>query len=583
METLLRALFVSTLQLSLYIGLPAWALRRMRWNDRAEQCFAALIGGVGTAAVLGRVVNGSGAPIWSALIVWAVIWVIISFFPRKRHERPALRMDALLLLTLFLAWVVRTIHPLETWALGQSDAYSHLGFLMDVLERGKVANPAYPPAFAWVSAFPAWLSHLHPYWTARFGGAFFGVGLTLGAYTLVAQWQNRAAGLAAAALVAGCPLFFLLQKTGVGSFANQLGLLLVIATLWAFVSKRFFCLALSLAALAVSVPMMLLHVMVLLALWTFAERRSACTYLLLVALLLLAGVGVVLLFTRVPASHGMVIASLLTGKYSLVTQVDADWLEVFQVLTRDFFSIKRVGYWSWVPNTGAVVVTGAFLLAGIAGVRKNAPAWRQLGLWGLLTSANVHLGWLQFTDYQREGWSFLLALASLGGMLFGLLWQEHQTRAWRIPLTTTLATACALGVFFPPAHNILAGQSESDVVKYLLQLDPSVTVLTRTTSAFPGGQGDVARTLHPRVIHSTRALDSVKGAVYFLRDHPASNPTMPLAMRVLQPRQMRVMQRICERAEEDTQGIEDHLSGRPATVDHVSDYLDVWMMESQKQ
>lgn len=583
MEMILRALFISALQVLLYVGLPMWALRRMRWSGWAERLFAALCAGVATAALTGRIFNGSGMPVWGALSIWVAGWVVAGLFLRGRGERAAQRLDIFLVLILFLAWVVRIIHPLETWALGQSDAYSHLGFLMDVLERGRVANQDYPPAFAWVSALPAWLSHIHPYWTARFSGAFFGAGLTLGAYALVAQWRGRIAGLVTAALVAGCPLFFLLQKTGVGSFANQLGLLLVIAAFWAFAARRFAWLALTLAALAVSVPMMLLHVLILLALWILAERRSIRTYFGLFALLLLGGLGILFVSIRLPAARGMVIAALLTGKYSLAANTDASWLEVFRILAADFLSFKRIGYGSWLPNTGAIAVTSVFALALIAGIQRKSLPWRQVGLWGLLTSANAHLGWLQFTDYQREGWSFLLASACFGGLLFDTLWQRHSTRAWHIPLAAILAVSCLAGVAFPPTHNILAGQSESDVVKYLLHLDPKVTVLTRKTSAFPGGQGDVARTLHSRVIHSTTNLISVKGSVYFLRDRPTLSPTLPLAMRVLQPRQMSVMKQFCEGAEEQTQQLEDALTGRPAIVKHISDYLDVWILEAQKK
>ncbi len=36
--------------------------------------------------------------------------------------------------------------------------------------------------------------------------------------------------------MAGCPAFVLLQKTGVGCFANQLGSFLIPAALWAYAS-----------------------------------------------------------------------------------------------------------------------------------------------------------------------------------------------------------------------------------------------------------------------------------------------------------------------------------------------------------
>lgn len=577
-------LVVVAAQLAFYIPLPMWALARVNWQGQGERLFGAIVAALCSAALWGRLCNGHGIGVEVAFGIWVALWIAIGLFLRRRGSRHTLhRPDWILVAILLLAAVVRFIHPLQTWALGQSDSYSHLGFLINVLEDGKVANTDYPPAYAWVCAFPAWLSHIHPYWTVRFGGAFFGVGLVLGVFALTAQMKNRTAGLTAAALVAGCPLFYLLQKTGVGSFANQLGLLLVIAALWAFATRRFACLMASLLALAVSVPMMLLHVLILLALWIFAERRSIRAYLSFFALLILVGLGMLFVSTHLPAARGMVIAALLTGKYSLAAHTDASWPKVLHILAADFFSFKRIGYWSWLPNSGAIAITSVFALSLIAGIRKKTLPWRQIGLWGLLTSANVHLGWLQFSDYQREGWSFLLALACLGGLLFEALWQRHSTRAWRIPLGAILASSCVAGIVFPPTHNILAGPSESDVVKYLLHLNPNVTVLTRKASAFPGGQGDVARTLHPRVIHSITDLKSTKGSVFFLRDRPTLSPTMPLAMRVLQPRQMRVMKRFCEGAEEQTQQLENALAGHPATIQHISDYLDVWILETNNK
>ena len=587
-------LLVFGMQVGLYVVLPAWALRRFKWENKEEWLFGSVLAGLATAALLGRVCNSSGIGVATSLLIWLVGWLIFgvsliycqSLKWRETREGSQLwneykQHNLWLIGILLLAGIVRMIHPLQTWALGQSDAYSHLGFLMDVLKSGKVGNPDYPPAYAWVMSFPAWLSHVHPYWTARYGGVFFGVGLTLGVYALVANWRGRVAGLAAAGFVAGCPLFFLLQKTGVGSFANQLGLVFVIAAFWAFATQRIGWLALILIALAVSVPMMLLHVLLLLGLWALAARRSIRSYFALFSLLLLIGLVMLFISTRIPASRGMVIASQLTGKYSLTSHMDAGWSGVFRILAADFFSFKRIGYGSWLLNTGAIFVTCIFGLALAVGVLRSSLPWRQIGLWGLLTSANVHLGWLQFTDYQREGWSYLLALACFGGLLFGTLWQYCSMRAWRVPLASVLVIICFLGIIFPPTHHILAGPSESDVVTYLLHLDPNVIVLARKTSAFPGGQGDIARTLHPRVTHSTAGLDAAKEPVHFLRDRPTLSPTLPRAMLMLQPRQMEVMKHFCEEAAEQVQRLENELSEYSVTVEHISEHLDVWILDAQ--
>jgi hypothetical protein len=581
MNLLVAMIGVTGVQVLLYGLVPAWALGRRTWRGAGEWGFAAMVAGGASAALLGRLCNGRGMGVGVVVGIWLALWIVAGVMLRRKSRALALpRLDWILAGVLLLAWIVRSIHPLQTWALGQSDAYSHLGFLMDVLARGKVANADYPPAYAWVMAFPAWLWQGHPYWVARFGGAFFGAGLVLGTHALVSQWKGRAAGLAAAALVAGCPVFFLLQKTGVGAFANQLGLFLIPAALWAFASRRFGWMGLALAAMAVSVPMMVLHVVVVLGLWTLVEIRSRRLAGVLVLLLAAAGFGVLAMAMTIPPARGMVIASMLTGDYSLAREAGAGWGDVFRVLAADFFSIKRLGYGSWVLNGGAAGVTGMFAAALAWGIRRNDPAWRLVGLWGLLTSVNLHLGFLQFTDYQREGWSFLLAAACLGGLVFDGIWRWGSGRRWRTGWAAGLAAATLAGLVVPPVHAILAGPGESDIVEYVLKLEPEVTVLARRMSTFPSGQGDVVRTLHPRVIHDAGDVAGAAGPVHFLRDRPPETPEIPLAMRLLQPRQIRTMEKFLRQAESETRRLEESLAGRAVRTMMVSDHLDVWILEA---
>ena len=570
------------LQVLLHGLLPAWALARNKWRDAGEWLFAAFVAGVSSAALLGRICNGRGLGVGMVQGIWLAAWVGGGVWARRRSaERTKPAMDAILTASLLLALGVRLIDPLQTWALGQSDAYSHLGFMMDVLGRGRVANPDYPPAYAWTMAFPARLFPGHPYWMARFGGAFFGAGLALGVHALAARLKGRAAGLAAAALVAGCPVFFLLQKTGVGSFANQLGLALIPAALWAFVARRFGWLALALAALAVSVPMMALHVVILLGLWTLAEIRNRRMLAGLALLLATAGFGVLALAMTIPPARGMVIASMLTGDYSLAREAGAGWGDVFRALASDYFEVKRIGYGSWALNAAALASASLFAGALAGGIWKKDAAWRQVGLWGLLTGVNLHLGFLQFTDYQREGWSFLLALACWSGMAFGRIWRWRADRAWRAGCGAAMAILAMAGLAFPPSHAILAGPGESDLVRETLGMDPSTTILVRRTSSFPGGQGDVVRTLHARTVHAVEDLAGVTGPVVFLRDRPPAVPEITAAMRMLQPRQIRTMEKVCANAERDAQRIEGELAGRAARIEKITPHLDAWILEGK--
>ena len=137
------------------------------------------------------------------------------------------------------------------------------------------------------------------------------------------------------------------------------------------------------------------------------------------------------------------------------------------------------------------------------------------------------------------------------------------------------------GLIVYPSHTLLAGPGESDIVKYLMSLDPDVTVLARPMSTFPSGQGDVVRTLHPRVVHNVSNLAQAKGPVYFLRDHPPTTPDISPAMRYLQPRQIQAMEEFCEQAEGENGRLEESLSGRSVRVERISDNLDVWTWEGQ--
>lgn len=575
----LQAIRVTGMQILLYGLVPAWALARTRWRDAGEWSFASLVVGVSSAAWLGRLCNGSGIGVGAATGIWLAAWIGAGLLMRKKRLAPAaLSWDWVLVAILFLAWTVRTIHPLQTWALGQSDAYSHLGFLRDVLERGRVGNLDYPSAYAWVMAFPAWLLRGNPYWVARFGGAFFGMGLVLGTYALLAEVRGRVAGLAAAMLVAGCPVFWLLQKTGVGSFANQVGLLLIPAVLWAYVSDRRIWLTVALAALAVAVPMMLLHALILLALLMLMDRGGGRGRLALLALLALAFVLAVGLACRLPASRGMVIASMLTGRYEVVDQVGAGWSDVFRVLASDFLSIKRIGYGSWMLNGLAWASLAVFAAAAVRGWRRRDTAWRLVGAWGLLTSVNVHFGLFQFSNYQREGWSLLIAVACLGGLIFSALWRWRDRRSWRGFWGAGWTLIALAGLALPPSHALPAGQAESDVVRYLLEMDPAEIVLARNMSGFASGQGDVVRTLHPKRISEASEIPSGIEPVYFLRDRPSLFVQMSPVMRILQPALTKETEKTLRKAESDNQRLEESLSGCEVRIRKISPHLEVWQL-----
>lgn len=577
-ELLLRALQTACVQLLLYMFLPAWALAVRRWENMGEWLFASTIAGISSAAVWGRMINGRGVGVGAALGIWMAVWMVAGIAGRwKKHEFSWPRPDGWLLGILLLAWVVRTIHPLQTWALGQSDAYSHLGFLCNVLEQGRIANTDYPPAYAWVMALPVRMWSEPPYWMARFGGAFFGLGLVLGTYTLMSRLQGRVAGWSAAALVAGCPLFWLLQKTGVGSFPNQMGLMLIPAVLWGYATGRYGWMALALAALAVSVPMMLLHALILLFLLLLLRWRRHGGSWIIPAVMVFAFLLAMEMVTQISPRRGMVIASMLTGHYELASQSGATWGGVFQALASDFISVKRWGYGSFALNSLALIMTACFAAGLAEGWKNRSTVGLVLGAWGLLASINVHGGLFQFTNYQREGWSLLIATACMGGLLVDILWRRPVLRRW---LGAGVMLASAAGLVFPPRHTILGGAAESDMVRYLLALDPSVTVLARNMKGFAGGQGDVVRTLHPQSISEISERARIRGPVYFLRDRPGPVSQASFVARILQPALAAEYESAAKVAETDNQRLETQLSAFPVQKISVTPHLEVWIVSS---
>ena len=98
---------------------------------------------------------------------------------------------------------------------------------------------------------------------------FSAAGLVLAVFVIVRVVSDDTAALLSAFLVACFPGFYLLQKTGVGAFANQLGLFFIPVILYYYMrmidndfrwSSYTFLFIVSLMGFIVSVPMMMIHV-----------------------------------------------------------------------------------------------------------------------------------------------------------------------------------------------------------------------------------------------------------------------------------------------------------------------------------
>ena len=491
MEDVVRQLFVLIALTSLYV-LPSW-LPAKRWLARGPWPLTAL-----SALLLGWLIQIVIGLYWSRHVRVAPLaegLCYLGFFgvasllailwprpPQAAAERMPAREGLLLGMILLAAVVIRSIHPWQHAALGQSDAYTHLRMLRQLLAWGFFDNESYPSGFAWIMALPATTFQLDPYYLARFGGAFFGTAMVLAVYALVRTGSTSGVpAIYAAALVACFPGLMLLIKTGVGAVANHAGLALLPLVLLGYLLMRgpgtrgrgALWLAIGLACMALTVPMMLLHVCAVLLLvllfdgpWTRADlrRRGALIVLLSAAVGGLLAIHVAHMSPR----QRSVTAIMLTSADATVgsAQVQPQHLTpltTLGLLARDFTGIKRWGLHSLLLDAALLGLVLVFLAVLLWGIHRRQRLAVLLGCWGGLASVQVATGWLQFTAYQREGWSLLIAVGSLSGVFAGALC------AWRARLQTVLIAGVALSSVWtfthPPAHPLLNSSAEEELIR----------------------------------------------------------------------------------------------------------------------
>jgi len=613
-----------------------YLLRKASWS---ETVCCSLAMGLAVQSVLGFLWNnGPGCCPRAEAAVYYALWGVlaaVTMAVRKGRgdggEPPRGEDGALLLVLLVAAVAVRLVHPLQTAVLGQSDAYSHLQFLQDVVSEGRLRNIVYPPGYSWVMALPAVTFSLDPYDLARFGGAFFGGALVLAVYVLTRSVLNREAALLSGLLVAVFPGLNMLQKTGVGAFANQLGLFFVPVILWLLLSalKSGFLsrthntfLSLALAGMASSVPVMMLHLVwvalpALLAalVWKRISFRKTWWRAVLVALPAMA-----IFFSQAAGAddvHREITVKVMTGK-STVEKPGARSAEAkpdeptLKKAAADYFSIKRLGVHDRLFNLAGA---GLFLL--FAGWAAAALSRRDTGAllaasWGLVTSIQSLTGWLQFSQYQREGWSFMLATAVLSGAAWGWL-----CGAFRRPLAArTVYAAAGLSFFLwtllhPPAHQSVISSAEEEIVRicrYVFAGSSEMAtsagvsvrshldggeyyVMARRFSGFSGGQGDVIQAVLGPVmrkkvisVHQARQekymFKKKRRYVVFLDRQPDLASRDPGAYERLNPAQAERFTAFRERAYRVNEKIEKSIrraaaAGRDVTRVDAGEFLEV--------
>jgi hypothetical protein len=105
-----------------------------------------------------------------------------------------------------------------------------------------------------------------------------------------------------------------------------------------------------------------------------------------------------------------------------------------------------------------------------------------LGAWGLLGTAHVLFGVFQFTAYQREGWSLLVAVACIGGLAASRLFTLAAPFPGAILLSWGAGAAMlTFSLVRPPGHILLNSGAEEEIVRFVraLQKDDADSVLIR--------------------------------------------------------------------------------------------------------
>jgi membrane protein YdbS with pleckstrin-like domain len=471
----------------------------------------AFVLGLSTQGILGFICNhylriGITFETTIYFLGWFIISILVLLSQKRRSLTRGFSLtgeDLFLIGLLILAVAVRSIHPLQHMALGQSDAYSHLHFLRDVVDRGFVHNVIYPPGYHWILALPTAVFHLDPYLVARYGGALFGAGLVLAVYVLMRYISGGPAALISAFLVACFPGLYLLLKTGVGVFANQLGLLLIPVTFIFYVvteektlgksTMTYVLLALSLMGLSVSVPMMLIHVLMILGMirmtlffkghdkWWFRTGMLALAILPAITLLGLH------LFQAGTVHQEKTIEAVTAGAYTVSVpslperaskEVDslgskdrtgnlmAAGKHPVISLIRDFFTVKRLGIGNIGANALGYSLMIVFAIIIVPGVGRGNTGFIALGLWGFIASLQTLTGFLQFSGYQREGWSLMIAFACLAGMIgWSLYCWGKRWILFKAAAVVAVVFSIVGSFLYPPAHELRASCAEDEIIK----------------------------------------------------------------------------------------------------------------------
>jgi len=510
----LDSLTVLTAFIAVYMLPPMLALRRFNIARDRVSLFVISAGlGLSSQALLGFCWNHwvQQAPLVEGatyLLFWltaglALQWRQKSIPPFRTPLLPPGAPSSLLLVIILLAAVIlRSLDALDHASLGQSDAYTHLQFLRDVFQYGQIRNIVYPPGYSWVLALPVMTFNLDAYLVARYVGPFFGMLLVATLY-LLGRRHSRAAGLYAAFLAAVCPIFYPLIKTGMGAFANQLGLFLLPLAMLLYLIEARFLFTIILLGLTASVPLFGFS----LALVIFSHRLVTPfftkpnpwwrkTLFLLLPFLLAFGLAGYH-FLSPGKVHVATTALLVTGIHPPANKLPALTAPRPTLLTKikghpagkivwNLLSVKRMGLGQGLMNVAALSLALMFtgiLLAGfrIDSSEPSSSFLKLVGCCGLLTTLQATTGFLEFSLYQRSGWVLLEAMALAGGILLAWLYGMQSLRKISRPIIVLGVSASVILAFWiPPKHRCITSGAETELAGVLRELSAARLNALRT-------------------------------------------------------------------------------------------------------
>lgn len=519
------------------------------------------------------------------LACWILLTIVIRF--KQRHRPPPPPSDApfplrqSLPLFILIGLALRSLDGLHHAALGQSDAYSHLQFLRHILAYGHILNIIYPPGYSWVLALPTLLFNLDPYMVARYAGPFFG-GLLILAIHRLGRHHSREAARYGAFLTACFPGFYLLIKTGMGAFANQLGLVFLPLALHLHLRRQqepgnaalSWLFGLVVLGLGASVPMLMFNLFLVVAAHRLTRpgpdgfswwRRTAGDLAWFAPAILLATFH----FLRPGDLHINATATMVTGipipvaQPALATAPAQAAGFIQQLCTHpmgrllvDFLTPKRAGLGGGLMAVAALGLAGLFATFLARGCRTRSSSLKLLGAWGLLATLQTTTGLLDFSLYQRSGWSLLEAVAWAGGIVCALITIRLEwSRTFRVAVALAMVVTAVAAFYAPPSHRFITSGAEDELVTVLRSLsdarltaaglrgplrfehpDPgplvtaaarqeALSVMTRRYTLFPGDQGDLlnavadpAARLKQSLVDSTTVMPRPCGPILALID-----------------------------------------------------------------